>query len=72
MEPKNLILRAYYLEKSKTKQKMAVLGTIIHKICNVVFTISWDEKLFVLISPQEHCQKFLHKATESQPDENYP
>ena len=58
-EPKNPVLRAYYLEKCKTKSKMTALGAVIHKLCNIVFAVLRDEKPFVLISPQEHCQKYL-------------
>lgn len=58
-EPKNPVLRAYYLEKCKAKPKMTALGAIIHKLCNIVFAVLRDEKPFVLISPQEHCQKYL-------------
>lgn len=58
-EPKNPVLRAYYLEKCKVKPKMTALGAIIHKLCNIVFAVLRDGKPFVLISPQEHCQKYL-------------
>lgn len=58
-EPKNPVLRAYYLEKCKVKPKMTALGAIIHKLCNIVFAVLRDEKPFVLVSPQEHCQKYL-------------
>jgi len=57
--PKNPVLRAYYLEKCKSKTKMTALGAIMHKLCNIVFAVLRDEKPFVLISPQEHCQKYL-------------
>lgn len=57
--PKNPVLRAYYLEKCKTKSKMTALGAVIHKLCNIVFAVLRDEKPFVLISPQEHCQKYF-------------
>lgn len=58
-DPKNPVLRAYYLEKCKTKSKMTALGAVIHKLCNIVFAVLRDEKPFVLISPQEHCQKYF-------------
>ena len=57
-EPKNPVLRTYYLEKCKTKAKMTALGAIIHKLCNIVFAMLRDETSFVLISPLEHCQKY--------------
>lgn len=58
-EPKTPVLRAYYLEKCKSKPKMTALGAIMHKLCSIVFAVLRDEKPFVLISPQEHCQKYL-------------
>lgn len=57
-EPKNPVLRAYYQEKCKTKEKMTALGAIIHKLCNIVFAVLRDETPFVLISPLEHCRKY--------------
>lgn len=38
-EPKNPVLRAYYLEKRKSKAKMTSLGAIMHKLCNIVFAV---------------------------------
>lgn len=58
-EPKNPVIRAYYLEKCKSKAKMTALGAVMHKLCNIVFAVLRDERPFVLISPQEHCQKHL-------------
>ena len=58
-EPKTPVLRAYYLEKCKSKPKMTALGAIMYKLCSIVFAVLRDEKPFVLISPQEHCQKYL-------------
>ena len=54
-EPKNPVLREYYLEKCKSKAKMTALGAIMHKICNVVFAVLRDERPFALITPTEHC-----------------
>lgn len=58
-EPKNPVLRSYYQEKCKCKAKMTALGAVMHKLCNIVFAILRDEKPFMLISPKEHCQKYL-------------
>ena len=58
-EPKNPVIRAYYLEKCKSKAKMTALGAVMHKLCNIVFAVLRDERPFALISPQEHCQKYL-------------
>lgn len=58
-EPKNPVLRTYYLEKCKSKPKMTALGAIIHKLCNIVFAVLRDGKPFVLVSPQKHCQNYL-------------
>ena len=61
-EPKNPVLRAYYLEKCKSKAKMTALGAVMHKLCNSVFAVLRDERPFVLISPQEHRQNYLAQA----------
>ena len=61
-EPKNPVLRAYYLEKCRSKAKMTVLGAVMHKLCNIVFAVLRDERPFVLISPQEHRQNYLAQA----------
>ena len=61
-EPKNPVLRAYYLEKCKSKAKMTALGAVMHKLCNMVFAVLRDERPFVLISPQEHRQNYLAQA----------
>ena len=61
-EPKNPVLRAYYLEKCKSKAKMTALGAVMHKLCNIVFAVLRDERPFVLISPQEHRQNYLAQA----------
>lgn len=58
-EPKNPVLRAYYLEKCKSKAKMTALGAIMHKLCNIVFAVLRNEKPFMLISHQEHRHNFL-------------
>lgn len=58
-EPKNHVLRTYYLEKCKSKAKMTALGAIMHKLCNIVFAVLRDERPFVVISPQEHRQNYL-------------
>ena len=57
-EPKNPVLRAFYLEKCKTKAKMTALGAVMHKVCNIVFAVLRDEKLFVFITPDEHRTQF--------------
>ena len=58
-EPKNPVLRSYYQNKCKYKAKMTALGAVMHKLCNIVFAVLRDETPFMLISPQEHRQKYL-------------
>ena len=58
-EPKNPVLRSYYQDKCKYKAKMTALGAVMHKLCNIVFAVLRDETPFMLISPQEHRQKYL-------------
>jgi len=57
-EPKNSVLREYYLEKCKSKAKMTALGAVMHKVCNIVFAVLRDEKPFVMITPDEHRESY--------------
>jgi transposase len=50
----NAVLRDFYVEKCKSKEKMTALGAVMHKICNIVFAVLRDEKPFVLTTPEEH------------------
>ncbi|MVB12399.1 IS110 family transposase ISCth8 [Caprobacter fermentans] len=63
-EPKNPVLREYYLEKCKSKAKMTALGAIMHKVCNIIFAVLRDEKPFVMITPDEHRTEY-HNAVQS-------
>ena len=57
-EPKNPVLRAFYLEKCRTKAKMTALGAVMHKVCNIVFAILRDKKPFAFVTPEEHRDLF--------------
>ena len=63
-EPKNPVLREYYLEKCKSKAKMTALGAVMHKVCNIVFAVLRDEKPFVLITSAEHREAYHNGAGE--------
>jgi transposase len=58
-EPKNPVLREFYLEKCKTKAKMTAIGAIMHKVCNIVFAVLRDEKAFEFVTPEKHREQFL-------------
>ena len=60
-EPKNPVLREYYMEKCKSKAKMTALGAIMHKVCNLVFAVLRDEHPFVLMAPEEHRRQHQSK-----------
>ena len=53
-EPKNPVLRQYYLEKCKSKSKMTAIGAVMHKVCNIVFAVLRDEMPFVMKTPEQH------------------
>jgi transposase len=57
-EPKNPVLREFYLEKCKAKAKMTALGAVMHKVCNLVFAVLRDEKAFTFKTPAEHREQF--------------
>ena len=50
-EYKNSVLKDYYLEKCKSKPKLVAMGTVSHKICNMIFAILRDNKPFEIIIP---------------------
>lgn len=58
-KPKNPVIRSFYQDKCKTKEKMVALGAVMHKLCNIVFAVLRDGRPFELITPQEHCQRYL-------------
>ena len=35
------------------------MGTVMHKVCNTVFSILRDEKEFRIITPEEHRKNYL-------------
>ena len=53
-EPKNPVLREFYIEKCKSKAKMTSLGAVMHKVCNIIFAVLRDEQPFRFITPNEH------------------
>ena len=55
----NPVLLQYYQAKCQSKPKMVALGAVMHKICNIVFAVLRDEKVFEIISPEAH-NKYYH------------
>ena len=56
----NPVLRDYYLSKCQTKRKMVALGAVMHKVCNIVFSLLRDNKAFTLITPEQHVQNYAN------------
>lgn len=59
--PVNPVIHSYYADKCKTKKKNVAVGTMMHKICNIVFAMLRDNKPFEIVTTQEHCEYY---ATE--------
>jgi transposase len=59
----NPVLREYYLKKCQSKPKMAALGAVMHKVCNIIFAVLRDNKAFSLISQDEHIKNYQIKLT---------
>ena len=55
----NPVLRDYYLHKCKSKLKMVALGSVMHKVCNIIFAVLRDNRAFSLITPEQHTQNYL-------------
>ena len=51
-------LRDYYLNKCKSKVKLVALGAVMHKVCNIIFALLRDNKVFSLISNEEHIRLY--------------
>lgn len=60
-QPKNPVLRDYYLEKCRNKAKMTALGAIMHKVCNIIFAVLRDEQPFVLIESEAHRSSYQER-----------
>jgi transposase len=54
----NPVLKEYYEKKKQSKPKMAALGAVMHKICNIIFAVLRDGKPFVLKTPEEHRKSY--------------
>lgn len=57
-EDKNPVLREYYLKKCDSKPKLVAIGTVSHKVYNMIFAILRDNKPFKIIAPQEHIKQY--------------
>lgn len=44
---------------------IVAVGTVMHKICNIIFAILRDNKPFELITPEEHCERYAVEHPES-------
>lgn len=59
---RNPVLREYYLKKCQAKPKMQALVAVMHKVCNIIFAILRDGKLFRIITPEEHRKAYRPAA----------
>ena len=57
--PVNPVIHRYYADKCKSKKKNVAVGAVMHKICNIIFAMLRDNKPFEIITPQEHCERYL-------------
>jgi len=56
----NPVLREYYLCKCQSKRKMVALGAVMHKVCNIIFALLRDDKVFSLTTPEQHIQNYAN------------
>ena len=63
--PVNPVVYDYYIRKCACKKKKVAVGAVMHKICNIIFAMLRDNKPFEIISPQEHCIRYVaeHPST---------
>ena len=57
--PVNPVIHSYYAGKCRAKKKNVAVGAVMHKICNIIFAMLRDNKPFEIITPQEHCERYL-------------
>ena len=57
--PVNPVIHSYYTDKCRSKKKNVAVGAVMHKICNIIFAMLRDNKPFEIITPQEHCERYL-------------
>lgn len=53
----NPVFYSYYADKCKAKKNVAV-GTVMRKICNIIFAMLRNNKPFEMVDPQEHCKRY--------------
>lgn len=57
--PVNPVIYDYYIRKCDSKKKIVAVGAVMHKICNIIFAMLRDNKPFELITPEEHCERYV-------------
>lgn len=62
--PVNPVVYDYYTRKCSGKKKTVSMGTVMHKICNIIFAMLRDNKPFEVITPEEHCRRFAAEHPE--------
>ncbi len=63
--PVNPVIYDYYIRKCNSKKKMVAVGAVMHKICNIIFAMLCDNKLFEVITLEEHCERYAAEHPES-------
>ena len=57
--PVNPVIYDYYTRKCASKKKRVAVGAVMHKICNIIFAMLRDNKPFEIITPEEHCKRYV-------------
>jgi transposase len=58
----NSVLRDYYLRKCQSKPKMAALGAVMHKVCNIIFAVLRDRNAFILLTAEQHVLNYAQSG----------
>ena len=58
--PRNSVIKAFYLEKCKSKKKKVALGAVMRKVCNIIFAVLRDNKPYVIKTPEQHQLEYQH------------
>lgn len=55
----NSVLKEYYQKKTASKPKKVALGAVMHKLCNICFSLLKNNSNFVLKTPDQHKTEYL-------------
>lgn len=53
----NKTTTSYYTDKCKAKKNVTIVA-VMHTVCNIIFTMLWNNKPSEIMLAQEHCKRY--------------